>query len=83
MIAASDTGTGVPLAVVERAIELFFTTKKVCTGSGFDLSMIHRFVNNSVGHMKNLFTYENAANRLSDKNLSTRRYKYSSKSHLE
>jgi C4-dicarboxylate-specific signal transduction histidine kinase len=83
MIAVSDTGTGMPPAVVERAIEPFFTTKKVYPGSGHGLSMIHGFVNHSVGHMKILFTYGNAANQFSDKNLSTRHYKYSYKNHLE
>ena len=77
------TGTGMPPAVVERAIEPFFTTKKVYPGSGHGLSMIHGFVNHSVGHMKILFTYGNAANQFSDKNLSTRHYKYSYKNHLE
>ena len=83
MIAVSDTGTGMPPAVVERAIEPFFTTKKVYPGSGHGLSMVHVFVNHSVGHMKILFTYGNAANQFSDKNLSTRHYKYSYKNHLE
>jgi C4-dicarboxylate-specific signal transduction histidine kinase len=81
MIVVADTG--MPPAVVERAIEPFFTTKKDYPGSGHGLSIIHGFVNHPVGHMKILFTYRNAANQFSDKNLSTRHYKYSYKNHLE
>ncbi len=39
----SDTGTGIPKAVLQRAFEPFFTTKEVGKGTGLGLSQIHGF----------------------------------------
>jgi len=51
MISVTDSGVGMSPEVVERAIEPFFTTKKVGAGSGLGLSMIYGFANQSGGHM--------------------------------
>ena len=52
MIAVSDTGNGIPPAILDRVFEPFFSTKAVGKGTGLGLSMVYGFVKQSSGHIK-------------------------------
>jgi signal transduction histidine kinase len=52
MIAVSDTGHGIPEALIDKVFEPFFTTKDVGKGTGLGLSMVYGFVKQSGGHIK-------------------------------
>lgn len=50
-ISVTDTGSGMPPDVVERAFDPFFSTKEAGSGSGLGLSMVYGFVKQSGGSL--------------------------------
>jgi PAS domain S-box-containing protein len=52
LIAVSDTGTGIPEAILAKVFEPFFSTKKAGEGTGLGLSMVYGFVKQSGGHVR-------------------------------
>jgi PAS domain S-box-containing protein len=52
VVGVADTGTGMPPDVVAKAIDPFFTTKRVGAGTGLGLSMVYGFAKQSQGHLR-------------------------------
>ncbi len=51
LIAVSDTGSGIPAAIIDKVFNPFFTSKGPGKGTGLGLSMVYGFVKQSAGHI--------------------------------
>jgi PAS domain S-box-containing protein len=52
LIAVSDTGKGIPSAMLDKVFNPFFTSKGPGKGTGLGLSMVYGFIKQSAGHIK-------------------------------
>jgi two-component system, NtrC family, sensor kinase len=52
MISVTDTGSGMPQDVIDKAFDPFFTTKAAGAGTGLGLSQVYGFIKQSGGHVR-------------------------------
>ena len=51
LVGVTDTGTGIPVELLERVFEPFFSTKPAGKSTGLGLSMVYGFIKQSGGHV--------------------------------
>jgi signal transduction histidine kinase len=52
MLSASDTGSGIPLELIDEVFEPFFKTKQVDKGTGLGLAVVLGLIKQSGGHIR-------------------------------
>jgi len=52
LISVTDTGSGMPGEVIDKAFDPFFTTKAAGAGTGLGLSQVYGFIRQSGGHVR-------------------------------
>lgn len=52
VIEIQDSGSGIPLKIVDKIFEPFFSTKDITAGTGLGLSTVHNIIDEAGGHIR-------------------------------